>query len=180
MMLFFVLSADELSALLARLGYPYDPGLIPRTIDYYDQRTSHGSTLSRVVDAWVHARLDREQSWKLFVEALRSDINDSQHGTTAEGIHLGAMAGTLDVLQRCYSGLETREDVLRLCPVIPAELGSLAFEVRYRGHLVSLELTTERIGVRVGRSEAEPLTIEIDGTRYVLAPGETLDVPAAT
>jgi hypothetical protein len=30
----------------------------------------------------------------------------SQGGTTAEGIHLGAIAGTVDLLQRCYSGLE--------------------------------------------------------------------------
>ena len=43
-MLFFVLSADELAAILERLGYAYDPDLIPRTVAYYDRRTSHGST----------------------------------------------------------------------------------------------------------------------------------------
>ena len=29
---------------------------------------------------------------------------DTQGGTTKEGIHLGAMAGTIDILQRCYTG----------------------------------------------------------------------------
>ena len=56
--------------------------------------------------AWVLARSDRRQSWEFFLEALESDIADIQGGTTAEGIHLGAMAGTLDLLQRCYTGLE--------------------------------------------------------------------------
>jgi trehalose/maltose hydrolase-like predicted phosphorylase len=37
---------------------------------------------------------------RYFEEALQSDLSDIQHGTTAEGIHLGAMAGTLDLVQR--------------------------------------------------------------------------------
>ena len=33
-----------------------------------------------------------------FAEALQSDVCDIQHGTTAEGVHLGAMAGTVDLV----------------------------------------------------------------------------------
>src|SRR5215218_4188962 len=47
-MLFFLFSDQELRALFTRLGYDYDPELTRRTIDYYDRRTSHGSTLSLV------------------------------------------------------------------------------------------------------------------------------------
>jgi len=176
-MLFFVLSADELSSILRRLGYPYDPDLIPRTIAYYDQRTSHGSTLSRVVDAWVHARLDREQSWKVFLDVLDLDLHDEPLGTTREGIHLGAMVGSLDLLQRGYAGVETRDEVLRIHPVIPRELRSLALQVRYRRHLVDIELTTERAIVRVGLSDEAPLDVEIEGVPYSLDPGHVLDVP---
>jgi trehalose/maltose hydrolase-like predicted phosphorylase len=39
-------------------------------------------------------------SWNLFREALESDICDIQGGTTHEGIHLGAMAGTVDIVQQ--------------------------------------------------------------------------------
>ena len=39
----------------------------------------------------------------LFLNALYSDVADMQGGTTAEGIHLGAMAGTIDVVQRCFT-----------------------------------------------------------------------------
>jgi trehalose/maltose hydrolase-like predicted phosphorylase len=176
-MLFFVLSADELAAILSRLGYPYEPDLIPRTIAYYDRRTSHGSTLSRLVDAWVHARLDREVSWKIFLTVLDMDIHDRAKGTTREGIHLGAMVGTLDLLQRGYAGMETRNGVLRLHPTIPRELEALAFQIRYRRHLVDIEVTTEEATVRVALSDEAPLDVEIEGVRHSLAPGHAIQVP---
>ena len=67
-------------------------------------RTSHGSTLSKVVHAWVLVRSDRERAWELFTEALASDLLDLQGGTTPEGVHLGAMAGTVDLVQRAFTG----------------------------------------------------------------------------
>lgn len=176
MMLFFLLSAEELTDLLVRLGYGYDAGLIGRSVEYYAPRTAHGSTLSRVVQAWILARQDREQSWKIFLDALHSDFDDAQGGTTGEGIHLGAMGGTLDLLQRCYSGLETREDVLRINPVIPPELGSLAFDIRYRGHLVMLELTPELARVRVDLAEGAPIDVEYRRTLYQVQPGNTVEI----
>ena len=77
-----------------------------RTIDYYDRRTSHGSTLSLVTYAGVLAGLDPTSSWQRFLEALDSDVGDVQGGTTKEGIHMGVMSGTLDLLQRSYAGSE--------------------------------------------------------------------------
>ena len=91
-----------------RLGYRFAPDQIPRTVDYYLARTSHGSTLSAVVHAWVVARSNRHQAMQFFGQALSSDIVDIQGGTTAEGIHLAAMAGSIDLLQRCFTGLEIR------------------------------------------------------------------------
>ena len=78
-------------------------------VAYYSQRTAHGSTLSCVVHSWA-LRVDRAASWKKFLPGLRSDVDDAPGGTTVEGVHLGAMAGTLDLLQRCYTGLEVRGD----------------------------------------------------------------------
>ena len=177
LMLFYVLSADELAGLLEQLGYEYDPDLIPRNIAYYTARTTHGSTLSRVVEAWVTARLDRARSWQHFDAALRSDFHDSQHGTTAEGIHLGAMAGTIDLIQRCYTGLETRGDVLRLHPVVPAELGTLSYDVRYRGHVVMIEVEPTTLHVRLDADHATaPITLEVRGERYLLGPGQSISI----
>lgn len=139
LMLFYLLTAGELTDTLQRLGYSADAGLIPRTISYYLDRTSHGSTLSAVVHAWVLARSDRARSWQFFGEALLSDVHDVQGGTTAEGIHLGAMAGTLDMLQRCYLGLEPRPDGLHLEPLLPERLGSLSLTIHLRGRRLAIE-----------------------------------------
>jgi trehalose/maltose hydrolase-like predicted phosphorylase len=35
---------------------------------------------------------------------MESDLGDVQGGTTKEGIHMGVMSGTLDLLQRSYAG----------------------------------------------------------------------------
>jgi alpha,alpha-trehalase len=179
MMLHYLLSHDGLAELLTRLGYESDQGLIERCVEYYERRTAHGSTLSRVVHAWLHARRDPERSWAMLVEAARGDLADVG-GTTREGIHLGAMAGTLDIVQRAYTGLETQGDTLRLDPAIPEALGSLAFTIRYRGHLVHLEFTTAVARVRVDSDEGAPITVAVRGEQHELVPGELLEVDLTT
>ena len=52
LMLFYLFSAEELGALFTRLGYPFAHETMPRNVAYYAGRSSHGSTLSRVVHAW--------------------------------------------------------------------------------------------------------------------------------
>jgi trehalose/maltose hydrolase-like predicted phosphorylase len=178
LMLFYLLSAEELRGLLEQLGYRLEPDAIPRIVNYYLERTSHGSTLSGVVNAWVLARSDRPQSWRFFTEALASDIHDVQGGTTAEGIHLGAMAGTVDLAQRCYTGLEMREDVLWLNPSLPEELDGLDFDVRYRGNWgINLHLTSDRLRVRVPASSAFPVRVGVKDEVVELAPGSTREFP---
>jgi trehalose/maltose hydrolase-like predicted phosphorylase len=86
------------------------------------------------------------------------------------------MAGTLDIVQRAYTGLETQGDTLRLDPAVPEALGSLAFTIRYRGHLVDLEFTTTVVRVRVDIDEGEPITVVIWGEHHELVPGELLEV----
>ena len=178
LMLFYLLSAEELRGLIGRLGYRLEPDAIPRNVNYYLERTSHGSTLSGVVNAWVLARSDRTRSWRFFTEALASDLHDLQGGTTAEGIHLGAMAGTVDLAQRCYTGLEAREDVLWLNPSLPEELDGLDFEVRYRGNWgISLHLTSNQLRVRVPASCAAPVRIGVNGQIVELSPGSAREFP---
>ncbi|MEU7004615.1 glycosyl hydrolase family 65 protein [Nonomuraea sp. NPDC046570] len=173
LMLFYLLPSEELLEILSRLGYPADPGLIPRTIDYYLRRTSHGSTLSAVVHAWVLAGTDRATSWQYFTEALISDVEDVQGGTTAEGIHLGAMAGSLDLLQRCYLGLDIRPDGLQLDPLLPDRLSTVALPIRVREATLMIEADSH--GVLVSRDESGPelLRLHVYGQAVHLGRGES-------
>ncbi|HEU4450663.1 MAG TPA: glycosyl hydrolase family 65 protein [Gaiellaceae bacterium] len=178
LMLFYLLSADDLHGIFTRLGYDFDGDAVPRTIDYYLERTSHGSTLSRVVHSWVLAWSDRTRSWDFFTEALESDVSDVQGGTTPEGIHLGAMAGTIDLLQRCYTGLEVREDVLWVNPQLPTELTQLEFTILYRGQLLALRFEGETLTVASKTSRAAPVSVGVGGTVLELEPGRRLELRA--
>ena len=173
LMLFYLLSAEELRELLAGLGYPLTPETILKTVDYYLARTSHGSTLSRVVDAWVLARSDRERSWSAFNEALAADASDRASSSTAEGIHLGAMAGTLDIVQRCYTGLEAREGVLWLNPRLPTELASIELNVLYRQQWLMLHITDDEVRIKASSCPAGPIRIGVGGRPVRVCPGET-------
>lgn len=175
LMLFYLFSAEELEGLFERLAYDWDADLARRCLAYYEPRTSHGSTLSKVVHSWLYARSHRERSWAEFLLALHSDINDVQGGTTREGIHTGAMAGTIDLVQRCYTGIELRADELRLDPAIPEDLGSLSMGLRYRGRNVHLEITDDRVTVRVGRSPWGPINVRCNGELRQVAPSETAE-----
>jgi trehalose/maltose hydrolase-like predicted phosphorylase len=159
LMLFYLLSADELRVLFERLGYRLDPDMIPRNIDYYLARTSHGSTLSAVVHSWVLTRAHRDQGAELFFRALRADVVDIQGGTTREGIHLAAMAGSVDLLQRCFAGVETRNGRLLLNPYWPEPLRTLEFRIRYRGHPLVVRVTGQSLEIRGEAGEQPPIQV---------------------
>ena len=172
LMLLYLFSAEELRGLLGRLGYTFDAEAMRRTVEFYRARVVHGSSLSRVVHAWITARLDRKASWAFLCEALSSDLVDLNRGTTREGIHLGSMAGTVDILSRCYAGLETRSGALWLNPALPDELESLAFGLRYRGLQLDLRITHDLIEVEALQGAAGPITLLIKGEPHSLHAGE--------
>jgi len=173
MMLFYLFSSDELRQLFERLGYPFEYETIPRNIAYYAGRLSRGSTLCRVVCAWVMARSDRPRAMDFFAEALQSDVGDIQQGTTAEGVHLGAMAGTVDLVQRVSTGLEVRGDILHLAPELPREMERLDMRIRYRGHSLDLRLTRGSLTIRGRDGAAPPITLCVDGEVFEFASGTT-------
>jgi trehalose/maltose hydrolase-like predicted phosphorylase len=174
LMLGYLFSPSELASLFRRLGHHLDDGRWRRTVDHYLDRTSHGSTLSGLVHGWVLARARRAEAWSFVQEALRSDIADLQGGTTGEGVHLGAMAGTLDLVQRGLPGLETREDALWLDPVPVPELSSYGFALRYQGHWgVRLRLEHGRMEIAVPPSDRSPIDVRLPDRAVCVQPGET-------
>ncbi|QOR70465.1 glycoside hydrolase family 65 protein [Ruania alkalisoli] len=147
LMLFYVFSDTQLAEILGRLGYGYEPDAARRNIGYYESRTTHGSTLSYIVHAHVLARFDPDRSWEMFRTALDSDLNDVQGGTTAEGIHLGVMAGTLDLIQRGYLGTEGNGELLRFTPRGVQKLAGQSMTMRFRETVLKIAIDHERLSV---------------------------------
>ena len=176
LMLLFLLSRDELRELLAGLGYQVSQEQLTRTVTYYLERTSHGSTLSEVVSAWVLARYRPEEAWRFLQHALESDVADVQGGTTAEGIHLGAMAGTVDIVLRGLTGMRPRGEVLRFDPALPPQVKQLNFSVHYRGHRIDVELVEDHLRLSARPGDPKPIQVLVRDQTVELAPGQQREV----
>ncbi len=173
LMLFYLLRTDKLQAIFRQLGYDLDDETIRMTLDYYTARTSHGSTLSRVVHAAVSAHSDPAASWRYFKEALQSDVADIQGGTTPEGVHIGAMGGLDDVLLTRYAGIDTLGETLSLDPCLPEELPALRLAIVYRGRRVALDLTRERVRISLDGESETPLEVMVQGIKHTLLKGDS-------
>lgn len=146
LMTYYNLDSSEVDEMIRDLGYELPEDYLKKNLNYYLQRTSHGSTLSRV----VHARLagmtgDHELSWKLYLDALTSDYNDIQGGTTAEGIHAGVMAGTVLGAMHTFAGLDLQGDIVRINPRLPAHWRKISFNFTFKKVNYRIEVTKERV-----------------------------------
>ena len=101
--------------------------------------------------------LEWPRAMNYFAEALQSDVSDIQQGTTAEGVHLGAMAGTVDLVQRVSTGIEVTGDVLRLNPQLPEEMTAPRYAHPLSGASLDLRLTRDTLTVRARIAERRQL-----------------------
>lgn len=169
LMLWYLFPENELQGLFERLGYAYGPDTARNNIDYYYERCSHGSTLSLIVHADIERDLKPEASWDMFLQALESDVNDIQGGTTKEGIHMGVMAGTLDLIQRGYMGMRmTPDGGLRFDPKLVDHLEGLAYTMRYRGAVLGVELAAGGLTVSV---ESGSVTVTVGADTQTIEAG---------
>jgi len=135
LMLFYLLEPEEVKGILNKLGYNVSSAenLLKKNFDYYLKRTSHGSTLSYIVHAYL---LDyfperKNQLWKWFIKSLSSDFDDIQGGTTEEGIHCGVMSGNISLIYNCFAGFKMGEPI-KLNPNLPKHWRSLSLKIHFQ------------------------------------------------
>ncbi|MCB9947144.1 MAG: glycoside hydrolase family 65 protein [Rhodospirillaceae bacterium] len=172
LMLFYLFSQAGLARLFDRLGYTLTDEMWTRNLEYYSARTSNGSTLSYLVHSWVTARTHPEEAWSNYLVALTSDVDDVQGGTTKEGIHLGLMVGTVDLMQRCFTGLTVDDGVLGFDPMLPSALKRLKLRLRYQGNWLDVVLDHEQLDIRVSETWPQNVKVSVKGALHKLAPGE--------
>lgn len=140
LMLFYLLGEAEIKRLLIQLGYKkYEKNMLA-TIDYYLARTCHGSTLSKITMASILFERHPQKATELFHQALISDIQDTQRGTTQEGIHLGVMVSTITTLFKNFAGIDYSEGLLSINPKLPDWITRLKFKMWFRQHLYEIEI----------------------------------------
>jgi trehalose/maltose hydrolase-like predicted phosphorylase len=90
------------------------------------------------------------------------------------------MAGTLDLVQRGYTGLVVERDVLRFEPALPDGVERLDLRLYYRGHHLEVGLDHSYLRVGAPVSHLAPVRIACDGQVAELRGGETLTFELAS
>ncbi|MBE0650211.1 MAG: beta-phosphoglucomutase family hydrolase [Bacteroidales bacterium] len=149
LMTFYNLNKEEVDGLLSEMGYHLPEDYLQKNLDYYLKRTSHGSTLSRVVHAQLAQMIgDKDLSWELYSDALSSDFNDIQGGTTGEGIHAGVMAGTILIALSTYAGIQLRKENLEINPSLPEDWNKLYFNMNFKNVFYSFSVNNGDVSVK--------------------------------
>jgi alpha,alpha-trehalase len=170
-MLFFIFSEAEIEALLQRLGYKVDQNQMQQTLAYHLQRTSHESSLSRFVYAGALSQLDCEKSWQLFTQSLITDVSGASSDEVKTGIHLGAMAGTLYVLQHHYLGLLFCKGRIHLNPSFPSAIHRLRVSFQLQFNDFQIEKIGDRLNVSAASTNQSSISIVYQGEAVALQPG---------
>lgn len=149
LMIFYNFNPDKVKLMIQNLGYSVSEEFLKKNFDYYFARTSHGSTLSRVVHAYLAHRIGMtELAWSMYSEALASDFTDIQGGTTGEGIHTGVMAGTVLHAIHCFAGLNLRDGEISLNPELPHAWKSMKFGFRFRKNVFEVLVTHNQVFIK--------------------------------
>jgi beta-phosphoglucomutase family hydrolase len=169
LMTFYNLDKEQVDHILEEMGYTLPEDYLEKNLRYYLARTSHGSTLSRV----VHAQLaniigDKQLSWELYFDALTSDYNDIQGGTTAEGIHTGVMAGTIMIAITTFAGIDLRGDVLKITPALPERWKKMTFNLRFKGVVYQFDISDNLINIKTDKD----VIIFVNGKEYRVKGGK--------
>jgi trehalose/maltose hydrolase-like predicted phosphorylase len=142
-----------------------DPSSLVPNLDYYEPRTSHGSSLSPAIQAALLARAGRpDAAVEWFRMAARMDLDDLT-ASTAGGLHLATMGGLWQALAFGFAGVRAHDGRLTVDPRLPPAWNALRLSLQYRG--VPFRLHVEHGGVSV-ESEALDLRRVDDHWEVVL------------
>lgn len=177
LMIYYLFSQEEVVNHFQWLGYSITEEKIKLNISYHLSLTTNGSSLSRIVHAWVMARYRPHEAWKWFNLSLEIDVADLQGGTTEEGIHLGAMAGTVDIVQRCFTGIEVIDNVLWVKPRLPKEISEITFPMHFRQNIFNLKFTETSICILVIRASDNDCKIGFHEKIHHISQGQELIIP---
>lgn len=174
LMMYYLLAPEEVARILRELGHEVrDPQeTLRKNYDFYETRTSHGSTLSKVDHAVVSYYIHCDAgTWRWFVEAMKSDVYDTQGGTTKEGIHTGVMAATLDIILRCFAGLQLAGEHPTVRPRLPEHWQKLSFRFQLRRTWYDVELEHGRARISISGREGMEHSLTVDEQALQLLPG---------
>jgi trehalose/maltose hydrolase-like predicted phosphorylase len=141
-------------------------GSLAPNLQYYEQRTAHGSSLSPGVHASLFARAhDSSRALANLAIASRIDLDDLT-GTTAGGLHIATMGALWQAFVFGFAGLRPRANRLTVDPWLPESWSALDIGVRFHGARVRVRQTADDLEVVSDR----PTDIEVGDEVFLCTP----------
>lgn len=135
---------------------------IENDFNYYDEITTHDSSLSKSVFSIIASRIgNRELAYRYFMDTVLMDLVDIQ-GNVKDGIHAANMGGSILAVFYGFCGIRVEDGQLLVDPHLPSEIKGLRLNFEYRGSLLRLVLTGEDAEIRL--LEGAPVEILYRGS----------------
>ncbi len=177
LMTFYNIDEEDISQILQNSGASISNDYLEKNYHYYLERTSHGSTLSRVVHAYLANIFgDKDLANELYFEALASDYTDIQGGTTAEGIHAGVMGGTVLMAITSYGGINLKKELLHINPTLPKKWKSLKFKLTFKNNLYEFHITPSEIKIIVNSGISKEVEVIVSNKKINLPTNKQINL----
>ena len=117
-----------------------------RNFDFYDPLTTGDSSLSSSVEAIIAAQVgDIDKAIRYGMAALLMDLADVG-GNVKDGCHIASMGGTWMMLTYGLAGMRDHNGTLSFWPRrAPEDNAILRFPVTYRGQLLEIEISPDKV-----------------------------------
>jgi kojibiose phosphorylase len=140
---------------------------------FYLPRTIHKSSLSPSIHAILASEVgDLNRAYNLFNVSLRTDISNL-YGNTREGIHGASLGGTWQAVIFGFAGVKIKREKLFINPRMPRTWHKMIFSLFWKTNLIKLELTNEKIKIRIVSRDKKSIKIGIFDKLVSLRPNKT-------
>lgn len=173
-----VLKQADLVLALHLVGDGFDVEQKRRDFGYYEQMTVRDSSLSAPAQAVVAAEVGHlELAYAYARECALIDLSDLR-ASTAEGLHVAALAGAWTAMVQGLGGLRHDHGALHLAPRLPRQLTRMAFTVLQGGNRAQVDVRADAVTYRLVAGSEVRLTHHGVPVHLTTArPAQDRDVP---
>ena len=146
---------------------------IRRSFEYYENVTTHDSSLSTCIYSIVASKLGLDdKAYMYFGDSAKLDLFNTHHNTK-DGIHTANMGGNYMAIVYGFGGLRLKETGLYFEPSLPKQWTGYKFKIKYEGSQIQVEIDGNGSTFRLVKGE--PKKVFIYGEEYLIE--DSVNVP---
>ena len=150
----------------------FDNETLEKHFNFYEPRTVHESSLSACIHSVMASRIgEQKRAYELYLRTARLDLDD-YNDEADQGCHITSMAGTWLAIVEGFGGKRVKNGKLSLNPAIPEQWKSYSFKIRFRGALLEVNVTREKI--RILNNSETAIRIILYGEEQTIKAGKEL------